>query len=167
MQQVNNLTVTRVAGNSKAVQLSDGEWYSTYQPMANPPAVGATVSFEYDTKDYNGKTFRNIKSQIQVQQGAPAQTSAPASNNQSSGESGGDPVRQKSIIRQNAMRHAVPIVEMTISQIEREKMTVEEVTDAALRCASQIEEYTSGREDIAPVDTAPDFDDAIPPAFQG
>lgn len=168
MQQVNNLTVQRVKGNNKALQLSDNEWYSTYSAMENPPAVGATVSFEYDTKDYNGTTFRNIKSSIQVSQSAPAQASSPASNTGSSGGgNGGDDVRQKSIIRQNAMRHAVPLVEMSVGTVKLETMTVEEVTDIALRCAAQIEEFTSGREDVAPLASPPDFDDAIPPEFQG
>lgn len=167
MQSVNNLTVTRVRENMKALQLSDNEWYSTYTPMENPPAVGAVVSFQYLVKEYNGKNFRNIKSAIQVNAGATPAPSSPAAPSGGGGYREEDPVKQKSIIRQNAMRHAVPLVQMANTDKALQEMGVAEATQLALLCAAQIEEYTSGREDVAQPDSPPDFDDAIPEQFQG
>jgi len=167
MNEVQNLTVQRVRENNKAILLSDGKWYSTYRAMENPPPVGSIVSFKYLEKEYNGTIFHNIKSAIQIT-GQDSKPVSPASAPARSGGGGhSDPVVQRSIIRQNAMRHAVPIVVAAHTDAEMHKMGPEELTQIAILVASQIEDFTSGREDaVSASEEEPDFNDALPAALQ-
>ena len=135
--------VTSVRRDGKGFKGDDGNWYSGFNKI--DVSVGDQVSLAYRENVVRGVTYFNINGAVSVEGGGSGSTAkAPAKSGAPTGRFVFPiPARdsQRSIIRQNAMAHAMKAIEIMGAGKDK---TPEDALDHAIKLARKVESYTTG-----------------------
>ena len=136
MKEVASGVVSRIGQNGKSFQLAetDSKWFGAFNTSQLADAqIGDKVSFAY-------KVYHNIQGNVTITGGS---GSTPPPQAAAAGQT--SLVRDRLILRQNALTNAVKAMELQMK--DGGDFNVEEVVSIA----REFEAYTSGDSDIKPV----------------
>jgi len=143
MKEVASGVVSRIGQNGKSFQLAetDSKWFGAFNTSQLADAqIGDKVSFAYTSKEVGDKVYHNIQGNVTITGGS---GSTPPPQAAAAGQT--SLVRDRLILRQNALTNAVKAMELQMK--DGGDFNVEEVVSIA----REFEAYTSGDSDIKPV----------------